>query len=237
MPSLLGRPAVGGKAWWRRAALGQIAAAIATLIGACASQPATVASPAPCEPRLTFHVVVHGWHSGVVVRAADLATRLPGLAFAPGSDGWLELGWGDAAFYQAESPTATDALRAVLYPTDAVVHAVPIPGSDVAGFVPAGTVITLTVPASGYQRVLDHLVETFARGPDGGLVTLGPGLYGGGRFYRARGSFHALNTCNTWVARAVAASGYPLESTGIVTAGALLEGLRRDSESRCHTAR
>ena len=100
----------------------------------------------------------------------------------------------------------------------------------------ASTVVTLEVPASGYARLLNYLVETFARTADGSLIALDPGLYGESRFYRAEGSFHAFNTCNTWVARAVAATGYPIRSTAVVTADGLLNALRRGTNTPCYIA-
>lgn len=83
------------------------------------------------------------------------------------------------------------------YPTDAVLHVVGIPNRDLGTEFPGSTVVNVAVPASGYERLLDHLVETFTRIPDGGLIPLEPGLYGRSYFYRAQGSFDASNTCNT----------------------------------------
>jgi hypothetical protein len=129
------------------------------------------------------------------------------------------------------------ALRAVLYPTDAVLHVVAIPERDLRTYFPGSTVVTVAVPQSGYERLLDHLVETFARTPDGGLIGLEPGLYGRSRFYRAEGWFDSSNTCNTWVARAVAATGYPLRNTAMITADGLLNALRQATDSPCHIAK
>lgn len=64
--------------------------------------------PPPGEAPITVHVVRHGWHSGLVIRR-DLIPRgawpehdgFPGARF-------LEVGWGDRAFYQ--SPDAGIAL-------------------------------------------------------------------------------------------------------------------------------
>jgi hypothetical protein len=83
--------------------------------------------------------------------------------------------------------------------------------------------------------MLDFIADSFQRRPDGALIPQGPGLYGFSRFYRAKGSFHLFNTCNTWAARAVAATGLPV-STRIITAGGFVSQLRRNGRDRfaCH---
>lgn len=204
------------------------------LVSCAVPRNATEALEPSCKPQREFHVVGHGWHTGVVVHARDLQERLPELAARLGAARLVELGWGDAAFYQAPEPTVSLALRAMLYRTATVLHVVAIPHSDPQTYFPGSTVFTLKVPTNGYERLLDQLVGTFERTPDGGLVALQPGLYGESQFYRAQGSFHAFNTCNTWVARAVAATGYPLQNTAVVTADGLLSELRQATDTSCY---
>jgi uncharacterized protein (TIGR02117 family) len=228
------RPSLGRKPG--SSTIRYVTSLIATLICACAVPPSDVTAPGSCEPQREFNIVGHDWHTGVVIRARDLEERLPEFATSLSAANFVEIGWGDAAFYRAPAPTVSLALRAVLYPTAAVLHVVAIPNSDLRGHFPGSTVVKLTVPESGYERLLDHLVETFARTPNGGLVALEPGLYGRSRFYRAEGWFHAFNTCNTWVARAVAATGYPLGNTAVVTADGVLNELRQATDSPCYVA-
>ena len=206
------------------------------LLATCAAPRNDAQAPEICGSQREFYVVGHGWHTGLVIRARDLEERLPELAASLGAASLVELGWGDAAFYRASEPTASLALRAVLFPTATVLHVVAIPETDLRAYFPGSTVITLAVPASGYERLLDHLIETFARTAEGGLIALEPGLYGESRFYRAEGSFHAFNTCNSWVARAVATTGYPLRTTAAVTADGVLNELRRGTDTPCHVA-
>lgn len=206
---------------------------LATLLFGCTTPQDNATTLASCGPSRTFHIVSHGWHAGVVIASRDLAERVPELTAGLGAARLVELGWGDAAYYQTPEPTMSLALRAVLYPTDAVLHVVTISAADPRSEFPGSTVVTLTVPASGYERLLDHLVETFERTPDGAPIALGAGLYGDSRFYRARGRFHAFNTCNTWVARGVATTGYPLRSPTVVTTEGLLTELRRAPNTPC----
>ena len=189
-----------------------------------------------CQRAQEFGVVAHGWHTGVVISARGLEERLPELAATLAGASQVEVGWGDAAFYRAPEPTVSLALRAVLYPTDTVLHVASVPSNDLRTHFPDSTVVMLTVSESGYHRLLDYIVDTFARTPAGGVIPLESGLYGRSRFYRAEGWFDSSNTCNTWVAHAVAASGYPLRTTAVITAEGLLKELRRPIEAPCYVA-
>ena len=182
------------------------------------------------EQRRVFQVVKHGWHVGIVVDQDDMASWLTSLGEDFYGAEHLEIGWGDARFYQAAEPSAGLALRAALWPTESVMHIVGFSG-DATRYFQASEVIDICVSRSEYARMLEFVVESFERRPDGQVIPLGPGLYGTSRFYRARGSFHLFNTCNTWVARAVAATGKPV-STRIITAGELVSQLRRNGRDR-----
>lgn len=211
----------------------QLAILVAALLSACTLLPADIRAPASCQQEQEFSVVIHGWHTGVVIGARDLEERLPELASSLTGASQVEVGWGDAAYYRAPEPTVSLALRAVLYPTDTVLHVVSLPGTDLRTHFPDSTVVTLTVSETGYHRLLEYIVDSFARTRDGRVIPLESGLYGRSRFYRAEGWFDSSNTCNTWVAHAVAASGYPLQTTAVVTAEGLLEELRRPNEVSC----
>jgi hypothetical protein len=51
-------------------------------------------------------------------------------------------------------------------------------------------------------------------------------LYGGGRFYRSRERYHAFNTCNVWVARALREAGCPIDPAFALTVDELLQRVR-----------
>jgi uncharacterized protein (TIGR02117 family) len=182
------------------------------------------------EPRKVFQVVKHGWHVGIVVDQDEMASQVPLLDEDFSGAEHLEIGWGDARFYREAEPSAGLALRAALWPTASVMHIVGFSGDPVRYF-PASEVINICVSRSEYKRMLDFIMEGFERRPDGEVIPLGPGLYGTSRFYRAKGSFHLFNTCNTWAARAVGATGVPV-STRIITAGGLVSQLRRNGRDR-----
>ena len=182
----------------------------------CAANPAAPVAPlCPAGPRV--QVVDHGLHTGLVVSAEALLQRLPQLAEDFSPSGHIELGWGDASFYQADDPGAGQALRALFGSGGSVLHLLQIP-SSAARYYSGATVLHLSLDAAGQQRLLDSIAATFSPGPDGRLRPLGPGLHGHSRFYPAKGRYSLFNTCNTWLVQALASAGLPLASTSVVTA-------------------
>jgi uncharacterized protein (TIGR02117 family) len=205
-------------------------ALMVVFISGCAAREVPPRIPPDEEHRKVFQVVKHGWHVGIVVGQDELTSRMAMLGEDFSSAEHFEIGWGDERFYQAAEPSAGLALRAALWPTASVLHVVGFSG-DPARFFPAGEIVDICVSQADYLRMLDFIMESFQRRPNGDVIFLGPGLYGTSRFYRAKGSFYLFNTCNTWAARAVAATGTPV-FTRVITAGGLISQLRRNDRDR-----
>ncbi len=208
-------------------------------------------SLAPRDPALfpeaggtrVLHVVDHGWHSGVVIAAADLraaalligrerpdlAHRLRRIAAEWPRAQAFEFGWGDAEFYRA-TPGLGDiradlALAAVLWPTPSTLQVVPLWGAPEAAFPGSGR-LALAVSDAGLAALARRLAETAAPLPETGLAPLGPSLYGAGLFLPARPSYHGLRTCNHWVSALLRAAGVPSSWIASFTSAGLLAELR-----------
>lgn len=183
----------------------QLLAAVSFLHG-CAQQPILTGAPRACQSPRTLFLVSHGWHTGIVMERKDLVALIPPLAGDLGEEGYVEVGWGEERFYQARETTVGMALRAVLQPNPSVLQVVPLQRAARAYF-PQSEVAELQVEEEGYRALAAFVAESFTRTPAREPIRLSPSLYGNGWFYRAEGSFHAFNTCNTWVARAMEKAG------------------------------
>jgi uncharacterized protein (TIGR02117 family) len=168
----------------------------------------------------------------------DLVSLLPTLSKDLPEGESVEIGWGDEGFYQAQTATVWNTLGAILWPTSTVLHLAAVSGAP-GEYFRESEVIEVTVSEAGYRRLLQYIVDTFARTPDKGLKRLGPGIYGNSWFYRAVGSYSAFNTCNTWVAEAISTSGFPMSKSMALTAEGVMSQLRDGSSSStdCVSAR
>jgi uncharacterized protein (TIGR02117 family) len=171
------------------------------------------------------YVIPQGFHTGLALRRADIPpSLLPEAVDFPGAI-YLELGWGDWHFYQADEPGVLMLLGAAFVPSASVLHVVGVEGSLDERF-PSIERVRLELGAAQFAALAHYLHESFHR--DGGTraAALGPGNRRSSLFYPATGSFHALNNCNTWVARALEAAGLPIGRPLPFTADGLMERVR-----------
>jgi uncharacterized protein (TIGR02117 family) len=182
-------------------------------------------------------IVDHGYHAGLVVRTADLSRLaaagepvLAALQARFAAYPWLEIGWGDGAFYRlapALSDVTVEMAIAALSGSneDSVLHVVGLEAEPARSF-PASDVQTVRLSADGFRALGRRLAVTFARDAAGQPEVIGPGLYGPSLFFRAEGRYSLLETCNHWVAGLVAAAGLKISPVPATLSGGLLAELR-----------
>jgi hypothetical protein len=100
-------------------------------------------------------------------------------------------------------------------------------------------VVEVSVPQTGYEKLLAFVAGSFGRTAGNGVIKLGPGLYGNSWFYRAEGDFSTFSTCNTWVAKSIETTGFPISGNTTITAEGLLSQLREgiDADMKCYSVR
>jgi uncharacterized protein (TIGR02117 family) len=181
-------------------------------------------SPAAAAERTVLAVNI-GWHVGLAFEAADLdPAAFPEAADFPDAR-WIEVGWGDAAFYRDPDPGLGTILAAALVPTPAVLHLVGMPAHP-AQYLPGAEVLAIPLDDAQLARLVAYVAAQVDRAGRPRADALGPGLYPVSRFYPALGEFSLERTCNTWVAEAMAAAGLPIDPGGVVQAGTLMARVR-----------
>ena len=174
----------------------------------------------------TIFVVSHGWHTGIIVEEGELATPLwPQRNERPPGE-YMEFGWGDARFYQSRKMTAGLKLRAVLFPTSAVLHVVGLT-SHPRSYYEGSPILEVQVSQAGLAKLIAYLRQSYARTETGEATLIGTGLQENSLFYEADGTYWALNTCNNWVAAALRTTGFPITPLYAVTTGNLVYQVRR----------
>lgn len=201
---------------------------VGLLLAGCATLPKALPPVRESPPALatrTFHVLSHGWHTGIALPAADLNGRLPELAKRFPRAAYYEIGWGDAGFYQSPKVTTGLALQAMFRSPGTVVHVVGFNAPPPAQF-RTSEVLSVSVGEANYRNLLRYLESSFALDADGRPVSRGPGLYGDSAFYAATGRYHACNTCNKWTAKALASAGVELSPAVSLTSDSVMDKLR-----------
>jgi len=179
----------------------------------------------------TIHVIEQGWHVGVALRRADIpAGMIPEQADFPQAR-YLELGWGDAGFYQADDPGLGLLLSAALWPSASVLHVAGVEGR-IGDHFNHSEIIRIDLTPTDFSLFAAFLDDSFARDGAASAQALRPGHVPGSFFYPARGRFHVFNNCNTWVAQALEAAGMPMGRPLPITAGQLMARVRRHAAAQ-----
>jgi hypothetical protein len=173
----------------------------------CATDGACLdASTAPEQVR-SIYIVKRGGHTGIAIASADWPDRNWSLlADFPGSD-YLEFGWGDELFYQAEPETVWLGTRA-------------------AENIYADDVVEVRVSADGLRRMAEAIQREFTeRTPVATPVSLRAAPKPN-HFYGARRKFYFPRMCNWWIASRLEEANCPILPWTVVTAARIMREAR-----------
>ena len=209
-----------------RSGLALLLAVVGLVGAACLGPVRGLQPPQPGEAKITVHVVRHGWHSGLVIRRDRIPSgawpehdRFPAARF-------LEVGWGDRAFYQSPDAGIALALEASFTSGGSVLHVTGLDRPPAEHFA-RGEITTIELSAAGAAALARFVSRAYARDASGAPIDLGPGLYSGSRFYAATGRYSLFYTCNNWIAEALRAGGCPITPAWALTGGNLVFQARR----------
>ncbi len=198
-----------------------------TLLTGCTKPVSTFYPPDPDRTdNKTVYIVNHGLHTGIVLPKKDADPYMHSFDDFKNAQYW-EIGWGDEIYYQTETNTLWMGIRALFWPTDSVLHVAALQTAPIAYF-SNREVVQLKLSKTGFIRLVEFIDNSFALNEKRQIIKLGSGLYGRSRFYRAEGTFHLFNNCNTWSARAIRSAGFPISTLYVFTAGNLMYQLKQN---------
>lgn len=142
---------------------------------------------------------------------------------------YLEFGWGDAAYYQADEPTSGMTLGS-LWPGPSVMEVVPLqelPTDPDHDYYSVALHVTRAELEAMTASVEQSFVQPLSATGKSYRVTAGEA-----RFYHARGNFHAFRTCNRWTSQLLRLAGCAVKPATMITARQVMKAAKRcDSES------
>ena len=139
----------------------------------------------------------------------DWRERFPAECFVGNTDRatHIAIGWGDKGFF-LETPTWADlklstAARALLWPSDSCMHVV-LTGEDYLGEDARSIVMSM----EEYERLVNFIQSSFQVDEDGANIQIEGFAYAkNDAFFEAFGTYHCVNTCNSWVGRGMKSAG------------------------------
>jgi uncharacterized protein (TIGR02117 family) len=177
------------------------------------------------------YVVSHTWHTGFVMPSVKVYESMPALEERFGPSVNIEFGWGDRKFYQAEEITTGLALRAILWPTETVVHAVAVP-ENLRDYFANSQMELLCLNDAELSSLVTFISNSFKKNQSGEVELLAKGIYGDSQFYKGAGDYHLFNTCNEWTAKGLKSIGMDILPATKLTAESVMNYLGENSLRR-----
>lgn len=191
----------------------------------CATSGDCLENTTPPESVRSIYIVKRGGHTGMAFAAADWPNRSWSLLADFADSDYLEFGWGDERFYQAERETLWLGTRAALWPTSSVIHVIGV-RSPLAENLRAEEIVEVRVSADGLRRMAEAIEQEFTETtPTATPVSLRAAPKPN-HFYRAKGKFYFPRMCNWWIAARLAEANCPIQSWSVVTAKRVMREAR-----------
>lgn len=187
----------------------------------CAGPIKSLYPPGPGDRPRSIYVINHGaLHTGLAVKRSDIPPGLWAANRDYASSKYLEVGWGDDDGYR-KPLTAAIAAKALAGSRRTVLLADGFDAVREKVNSPRFTVVQVDLSDRGLARLCRHIEQTYALDAAGQPIRLGKG------WYRARGTYSAFHTCNTWAADGLRQAGCPITPTYCLTPGPLMSQVRR----------
>lgn len=174
---------------------------------------------------ITIYVVQRSWHTGITIATQDWINA-NGIVFEQLLDKkYLEIGWGDAAYYPHHGFSFWLGVRALLWPTSSTVHVHSYDFSPAQALIGDGAVALKISRADKKQLVaeLSSYIVTVDGQPQFLPVS---GRYGNGVFLESGAKYHIFHTCNVWTARRLRTAGIAVNPLRSITVNGLVRQLQ-----------
>lgn len=189
------------------------------------------AAPTP-EDCVELHLYSNGYHSDIGAPASIFPEDHPLRRLYPDAESFL-IGWGDRAFYYSDGADLWLGLDALIPPSASVFHIAYNAGPSSAYLSPNDDT-SIAVSRDGAERFVAFIDRFLVLDAQNNPIRTSDGkIVGRSAFLRSRGSFHLLQVCNQWMARALRAAGVNVNARAAWLAGPLIRQVRKVGQTSC----
>lgn len=194
--------------------------------------PAPNAPPPTADDCVELHLYSNGFHSDIGAPAAIFPENHPLRRLYPDAQSFL-IGWGDEAFYYSDGTDLMLGLDALIPPSASVFHVAYNAGPSSVYLGPNDDT-GIAVSREGAARFVAFFDRFLVLDATGNAIRTSSGkVIGRSSFLRSRGSFHLLQVCNQWMARALRAAGVNVNARAAWLAGPLIRQVRQVQPTSC----
>jgi uncharacterized protein (TIGR02117 family) len=164
-----------------------------------------------------IYFIKQNWHTAIVFNALELDSILFREYKSFKEFNLIDIGWGDEEFYQYPGFDSGLAFKALFYSNPSTLRVEGITLNKEEYFNLSEIVIELNVSKEQFQSICNYINYTFYTKDDGRTSILSQRGEGKIIFYKANGSYHIFNTCNTWLAKGLKDAGLEIEDNVVLT--------------------
>ena len=165
----------------------------------------------------TIYLIKQRWHTAVVFHTEDVDTIIfPEIKYFQKAE-LVDIGWGDEAFYQHPDFDWDLAYQALFHATPSTLRVEGIYITLQQYFDISEIVVELKINDEQLKVLQKYISDTIWRDELGKYQILSTQYLNRIYFFKANGSYHLFNTCNTWLARGLKQSGLEIKDDIILT--------------------
>jgi uncharacterized protein (TIGR02117 family) len=165
----------------------------------------------------TIYLIKQRWHTAVVFHTEDVDTSIfPEIKYFKHTE-LIDIGWGDEAFYQHPDFDWDLAYHALFHATPSTLRVEGINITKQQYFDISEIVVELKINNEQLKILLKYISETIWRDKNENYEILSTQYLNRVYFFKANGSYHLFNTCNTWLANGLMKSGFEIENNIVLT--------------------
>ena len=164
-----------------------------------------------------IYFIKQNWHTAIVFNAQEIDSILFREYNSFKKSNLIDIGWGDEEFYQYPGFDSGLAFKALFHATPSTLRVEGINITKEDYFELSEIVIEVTVSEKQFKNICAFINQSFYTNDAGETLILSQKVKGKIIFYKANGSYHLFNTCNTWLAKGLKEAGFEIEENVILT--------------------
>ncbi|KAF0152771.1 MAG: putative outer membrane lipoprotein [Ignavibacteria bacterium] len=167
---------------------------------------------------INVYCVKENWHTGLMFEVSEFTIEQLPLLKLYADYQYVDIGWGDEDFYQAEDFNLYYAAKAILIPTPTVIRidGYRFPMEEVIKW--REFAILFRLPRDSFIKFITFIKNSLKYDDTGNYIISkkveGQPII----FFKSKDKYHMFRTCNTWAAQAIKAAGFKINTFCLLTA-------------------
>jgi len=161
------------------------------------------------------------WHTGIVFNTSDVDSSIwPEIKYFTEFK-YIDVGWGDSAFYQDPDFNLVLAAEALFIPTPSALRIEGLYSSIEDYIKSSDKAVELKLTKNQLDMLCKFIHNDYFRNKKHKLIIYNEEEGSKIIFYKSKGKYDLLNTCNTWVAKGLKKAGFKSIDDNLILANEL----------------